>query len=194
MAWSVGTPSGTSSVWPRCVRSNCIRRTRAMGSLIGMVRTLPPLPLTVMTFSRRAFSAVAVSMRKVTDEWYMELSTKYQVEKLDLKNRMAEIRERLQELTGQRHSAEQFIATIRRFMEMNTLTGPLLKELIDHIDVYEMEGSGKSKTQRVAIYYRFVGYIELPEGSYFDRLREDVRQGVAVEYIPEKAKEQAEAC
>ncbi len=79
-------------------------------------------------------------------------------------------------------------------MEMNTLTGPLLKELIDHIDVYEMEGSGKSKTQRVAIYYRFVGYIELRSGSYFDHLREDVRQGVAVEYIPEKTKEQAEAC
>ncbi len=85
-------------------------------------------------------------------------------------------------------------STIRRFMEMNTLTGPLLKELIDHIDVYEMEGSGKSKTQRIAIYYRFVGYIELPDGSYFDHLREDVHQGVSVEYIPEKAKEQAVAC
>ncbi len=131
---------------------------------------------------------------KVTDEWYMELSTKYQAEKLDLKNRMSEIQERQRELAGQKHSAEQFISTIRRFMEMNTLTGPLLKELIDHIDVYEMEGTGRSKTQRVVIYYRFVGYIELPEGSYFDHLREDVRQGVAVEYIPEKAKEQAKAC
>ncbi|MBQ4338515.1 MAG: DUF4368 domain-containing protein, partial [Clostridia bacterium] len=34
--------------------------------------------------------------------------------------------------------------------------------LIDHIDVYETQGKGKNKTQRVVIYYRFVGYIELP--------------------------------
>ncbi len=31
-------------------------------------------------------------------------------------------------------------------------------------------------------------------GSYFDHLREDVRQGVSVEYIPEKEKEQAVVC
>ena len=45
-------------------------------------------------------------------------------------------------------------------MEMKTLTVPLLQELIDHIDVYEAQGSGKSRTQRIVIYYRFVGYIE----------------------------------
>lgn len=43
-------------------------------------------------------------------------------------------------------------------MEMGTLTAPLLQELIDHVDVYETEGKGKHRTQRVVIYYRFVGY------------------------------------
>ena len=74
-------------------------------------------------------------------------------------------------------------------MEMETLTASLLQELIDHIDVYETEGTGKSRTQRIVIYYRFVGYIELPEaalrrgGCY----HADTRQGVAVEYIPRLA-------
>ena len=59
-------------------------------------------------------------------------------------------------------------------------TAPLAKELIDHIDVYESEGKGKNKTQRIVIYYRFVGYIELPDKI---PIVNDTRQGVAVNYI-----------
>ncbi|MBQ2847122.1 MAG: DUF4368 domain-containing protein, partial [Clostridia bacterium] len=43
-----------------------------------------------------------------------------------------------------------------------TLTAPLLKELIDKIVVYETQGTGKHRTQRIVIYYRFVGYLEIP--------------------------------
>jgi hypothetical protein len=57
---------------------------------------------------------------------------------------------------------KQFVAAIRRFLEVQVLTRPLLQELIDHIDVFETEGVCKSRTQRVAVYYRFVGYIEFP--------------------------------
>ena len=44
-------------------------------------------------------------------------------------------------------------------MEMKTLTAPMLRELIDHIDVYEKEGGKKNYTQRIVIYYRFVGFL-----------------------------------
>ncbi|HBL41535.1 MAG TPA: hypothetical protein DDY98_08280 [Ruminococcaceae bacterium] len=58
-----------------------------------------------------------------------------------------------------------------------------MQELIDHIDVYDVEGTGKDKTQRVVIFYRFVGYIEIPE-DVFGRFQANTRQGVAIEYIP----------
>ena len=64
---------------------------------------------------------------------------------------------------------------------MRVLTKQLLNELIDRIDVYETEGTGKNRTQRVVIYYKFVGYLDLPgEAQTFT---EDTRQGVAVEYV-----------
>ena len=66
-------------------------------------------------------------------------------------------------------------------MEMETLTAPLLHELIDHIDIYETEGTGKNRTQRIVIHYRFVGYFEIPSNS--DNYKADTRQGVAVEYL-----------
>ena len=66
---------------------------------------------------------------------------------------------------------------------MKTLTKPLLNELIDHIDVYETEGSGKSRTQRVVIYYKFVGYLAVPERMDMPNYIADLREGVAVEYV-----------
>lgn len=69
-------------------------------------------------------------------------------------------------------------------MEMERLTAPLLRELIDHIDVYETEGVGKSRTQGIVIYYRFVGYIEIPDNYFRKNYKVDTRKGVAVEYIP----------
>ena len=59
----------------------------------------------------------------------------------------------------------------------------MLRELIDHIDVYEKEGGNKNYTQRVVIYYRFVGYLELPETGE-ENYTANTHKGVDVEYIP----------
>ena len=54
-------------------------------------------------------------------------------------------------------------------------------ELIDRIEVHETEGTGKNKTQRIVIHYRFVGNIDIP--SEEENLKLDMRQGMAVEYL-----------
>ena len=51
--------------------------------------------------------------------------------------------------------------------------------------MFETEGTGKSRTQRIVIYYRFVGYVEIPEVSQRPRIKADTRKGVAVEYLTE---------
>ena len=113
---------------------------------------------------------------------------------MELKNKISDCRQRLSELGSLQQGRDSFLQAIRRFMEMGTLTAPLLQELIDHIDVYETEGKGKHRTQRVVIYYRFVGYIDLSEANFVDAIlqqenhKAETRQGVAVEYLPEKPK------
>lgn len=71
------------------------------------------------------------------------------------------------------------------FTQMDYLTAPLLRDLIDHIDVFETEGIGKNRTQRIVIYYRFVGYVEIPAAPRHPHYKADTRQGVAVEYLTE---------
>ncbi len=123
---------------------------------------------------------------KVTDEWFMQLSHRYEVERMELKEKIVDLRDKLEVLDSKQYHKDAFLAAVRKFMEMGTLTAPLLKELIDHIDVYETEGTGKNRTQRIVIYYRFVGYIELPDTAFrrSDNYKANTRKGVAVEYIP----------
>lgn len=122
---------------------------------------------------------------KVSDEWFVELSHKYEKERMDLKAKIADTRYRIEELKNNNSEYEKFISAIRRFMQMDNLTSPLLRELIDHIDIFETEGTGKSRTQRIVIYYRFIGYIELPNATKQTHIA-DTRKGVAVEYITDQ--------
>lgn len=124
-------------------------------------------------------------IRKVSDEWFVELSHKYEKERMDLKAKIADTRHKIEELKNTNSEYGKFISAIRRFMQMDNLTSPLLRELIDHIDIFETEGTGKSRTQRIVIYYRFIGYIELPNTTKQNHIA-DTRKGVAVEYITEQ--------
>ena len=117
---------------------------------------------------------------KVTDEWFTHMSYKYELERTELKGKITDLRHRLSNAQETSKGKDMFLNAVRSFMEMENLTAPLAKELIDHIDVYESEGKGKNKIQRIVIYYRFVGYIELPDKI---PIVNDTRQGVAVNYI-----------
>ena len=120
---------------------------------------------------------------KLSDEMYMELSHKYEVERLELKTKIFEYKECLAKISEMEQNKDDFLKAVRKFMEMDSLTAPMLRELIDHIDVYEKEGSKKNYTQRIVIYYRFVGYLELPS-SEDENYKANTRKGVDVEYIP----------
>ena len=121
---------------------------------------------------------------KVTDSFYMELSHKYENEKEELKKKIFNLKIQLDELNKKVFHKEMFLSAIGKFMEMKTITAPLIHELIDHIEVHETEGEGKYKTQRIVIFYRFVGYIEIPEMALNQGITKDTRQGVSVSYIP----------
>ena len=72
------------------------------------------------------------------------MSGEYAEEREILKKRIKAHRDRLRRIRESEGEREQFIRAIRKFMEMRTLTNQILRELIDHIDVYEVEGWAKT--------------------------------------------------
>ncbi len=121
---------------------------------------------------------------KVTDDWFMRLSHKYEVEQEELKKQMFDFKNKIERLDTAQNSSGSFIRAIRKFMTMQTLTPIVLQELIDKIEVFPIEGTGKKRTQRLVIYYRFVGCIDLPSIVPKHTYKLDSRQGVAIEYLP----------
>ena len=123
---------------------------------------------------------------KVSDEWFLQLANRYEIERMDLKAKIASLRDEISAMGTAQKGRDTFLAAVRRFMDMDTLTAPLLQELIDRIVVYEAEGSGKNRIQRIVIYYRFVGYLDLPSDPKQD-VTENTRKGVAIRYLPRTA-------
>ena len=121
---------------------------------------------------------------KVTDEWFMRLSHKYELEQEELKKQIFELKNKLDSLNNAKSSSESFIRAIRKFMTMQTLTPIILQELIEKIEIFNVEGKGKNRTQRLIIHYRFVGCIDLPSVIPKHTYKLDSRQGVAIEYLP----------
>ena len=99
----------------------------------------------------------------MTDEWFMQLSHKYEVERMELKAKISALHQEIFELDGIWENKEYFIRAIRKFMQMDTLTAPLLQKLIERIDVYEVKGTGKNRAQQLLIHYKFVGCIDIPK-------------------------------
>lgn len=124
---------------------------------------------------------------KVSDEMFMELSRKYETERFELKSNIAEYRERLSKIGEMKQNKDDFIKAVRKFMEMRILTAPMLRELIDRIDVHEKQGGNKCYSQEITIYYRFVGLINIPMLPEDENYKADTRIGVEVEYIPRKS-------
>ena len=121
---------------------------------------------------------------KVTDDWFMRLSHKYEVEQEELKKQMFDLKNKIERLDTVQNSSGSFIRAIRKFMTMQTLTPIVLQVLIDKIEVFPIEGTGKNRTQRLVIHYRFVGCIDLPSIVPKHTYKLDSRQGVAIEYLP----------
>lgn len=119
---------------------------------------------------------------KVNDEWFMQLSKKYEEEKAELKKRIFDLTERLNRLSGMQTAKDGFIRAIRSFLQMETLTPTLLHELVERIDIHAVQGRGKNRTQKIVIHYRFVGVIDVPYVQKAPVLME-TRQGVAIRYV-----------
>ena len=125
---------------------------------------------------------------KITDDAFCHLSAKYSAEKTDLVKRIAEIQETLGTLYVNEKSQESFINAVRNFMKIDKLTPTIMNELIERIEVYDAQGSGKSKTQRVVIFYRFTGNF------YFERIDNyelivDPQKGCTVSYSVDTSSE-----
>ena len=101
----------------------------------------------------------------LTDDRYRKLSDKYEDEQTELSQRIRHLRKIVTEEQKHEMNAEGFLQLVRKYTDIQELTPEILHEFIDKIVVYHREQIHGQTVQRVEIYYKMIGYVELPHMS-----------------------------
>jgi site-specific DNA recombinase len=96
---------------------------------------------------------------KVSDERFIALTKDNETEQRELKKGVEELQAQMQEIEARSENTYKFLELIRRYTDITELTAPMLKELVDHIVIHQSSKTGGKRSQRVDIYYRFIGSI-----------------------------------
>jgi DNA invertase Pin-like site-specific DNA recombinase len=88
----------------------------------------------------------------ISDQRFASLSVDYDAEQKTLAAQAETIRRQLQRQKGRDISA--FYNIVRKYTEADKLTAPLLFDLIDRIVIFDGIGRGRTRTQRVEIYFK----------------------------------------
>ncbi|GHU66501.1 hypothetical protein FACS1894184_04650 [Clostridia bacterium] len=100
----------------------------------------------------------------ITDETFVQLYNGYQAEQKQLDERIAEWEQEQLRKSERRNGVEHFASLLREYDSPQVvLTREMLMHLIEKIEVHEPVGAkySKSKTHRVDIYYKGVGFFTL---------------------------------
>ena len=117
---------------------------------------------------------ITVLMKKLYEDFifgrvqpgmYEKLSAEYTAESTSIEATMVELQKHLQPAADKSDSYRAFFALLDQVTEIKELSKPLLRKLIDHIEVeqghYQRDERGKRyKQQKIRIYYRFIGCME----------------------------------
>jgi len=97
---------------------------------------------------------------KVTDERYEKMSSKFETEQAELKEKVAALEQEISELERQSVNVDKFLKVVRRYTEIEELTPAIVHEFIDRIIIYEPEQARGDRVQKVDIIYNNIGAVD----------------------------------
>ena len=100
---------------------------------------------------------------KIPEERYHAMSESLEKEYGTLKARVPEVTRLLSESDKAKRNAADFAELVSKYADIKELDSELLHTLIDRIEIHEKETIDGKTTQRVDIYYRFIGNTDLQE-------------------------------
>lgn len=97
---------------------------------------------------------------KVNERNYNSLSASYENEQTELECRINELNALIKAERENGENAENFVDLIKQYADIDELSQALLNTLIDRIEVHEPEEINGEYSQKLDIYYKFIGIID----------------------------------
>jgi DNA invertase Pin-like site-specific DNA recombinase len=99
---------------------------------------------------------------KLTDRHFERLMSEYDDEQTGLEAAMNDLQGQIDAWSEDKLKTDKFIELVKRYTDFTELTTPMLNEFIEKVMVYEGEGRGNSRRQRLDIFMNFIGAFEVP--------------------------------
>lgn len=96
---------------------------------------------------------------KLSDERFMKLSKDYEVEQKGMHDLIAQLQKTISEHEEKTVNIQQFVARVKKYTDISELTPTIVNELIDRVEIHSPDKNSGKRTQKVDIYYSFVGMI-----------------------------------
>ena len=92
---------------------------------------------------------------------YKQLMAQYDSEQAELESQMETMKSEIAEDKSSSADIQHFISLIRKCKNPTEISDSMFNELVDKIVVYEAEGAGNARTQKVDIYFNYVGQVDI---------------------------------
>ena len=107
-------------------------------------------------------------MGRITDAKFDLLSSEYEKEQEEVKRRIAELENLIENGEEQLKDLKRLLANVRKYTDPEELTAEMLNDLVDKILVHAPDKSSGHRKQKIEIYYNAVGIIDLPTAKKDD--------------------------
>lgn len=101
----------------------------------------------------------------LTDERFKKLTYKYEDEQLELKEKIKNIKKEVLEDKKHELDVNGFLDIVKKYSQIENLTIDILNEFIDKIIVHHRETINGMTTQKIEIFYKMIGNVEVPKFS-----------------------------
>ena len=101
----------------------------------------------------------------LNEDRFKKLSYKYEDEQAELKQRIKHMKKVVAEDKAHEMNCDGFLELVRKYTDVTELTPEILSEFIDKIVVHHRELLFGETVQKIEIYYKMIGFVELPSMS-----------------------------
>ena len=105
--------------------------------------------------------------KRISEERFDTLSTDYEAEHKQLKKEIALLEELIESQNQKQYDLELFLKNVRKYTDPDELTAEMVNTLIDKIIVHAPDKSSGHRKQKIEIYYKAIGIINLPNEELF---------------------------
>jgi len=99
---------------------------------------------------------------RITAERFDMLAGEYEQEQKELKVKILELEDLIENGETQTKDLKQLLANVRKYTDPQELTAQMVNDLVDKIIVHAPDKSSGHRKQKIEIYYNAVGIIDLP--------------------------------